>query len=402
MSSVQAINLVVAGHVDHGKSTIIGRLLAETQSLPIDKIKRIQETCDQSGRPFEYSFIIDAFKDEQKKGITIDTARVFFKTIKRPYIIIDAPGHTEFLKNMISGASRAHGGLIVLDAQQGIKENTRRHGYMLSFLGIKQVAVLVNKMDLVEYSQVKFENIIEEFSSFLFKHGITPKLFLPLSGLNGDNFTLKSKNMSWHNGPTLVECLDSFEILIKSSQSPFRMPVQDIYDFGQKIVAGPIETGKIDERDTVVFYPSFKKSKLKAVYQGGAAGLVLQEPLFIERGELATIEKEEAPQIKSNLDVVLFWLSERPMKINTNYIFKMGTAKRNVKLVEVKSLMDSSELKELSKSDEIRINQVAKGSIQLESPLPIDSRGFASCTSRFVIVDDYNIVGGGLVIESKI
>ncbi len=167
------MNIVIAGHVDHGKSTVIGRLLADTDSLPDGKLEFVKQQCEINARPFEYAFLLDApLKDEQSQGITIDSARVFFKTDKRDYIIIDAPGHIEFLKNMISGAARAEAALLVIDANEGVQENSRRHGYMLSMLGIKQLAVLVNKMDLVDYSQSTFEAIVKEYTDFLNSIGI--------------------------------------------------------------------------------------------------------------------------------------------------------------------------------------------------------------------------------------
>ncbi|MCB0732826.1 MAG: GTP-binding protein, partial [Ignavibacteriae bacterium] len=169
------MNIVIAGHVDHGKSTVIGRLLADTNSLPDGKLEFIRHQCEINARPFEYAFLLDALKDEQSQGITIDSARVFFKTVKRDYIIIDAPGHIEFLKNMVSGAARAEAALLVIDANEGVQENSRRHGYMLSMLGIKQIAVVVNKMDLVKYSKEVFEGIVNEYSEFLKSIGVVAK-----------------------------------------------------------------------------------------------------------------------------------------------------------------------------------------------------------------------------------
>src|SRR5512138_538842 len=161
------MNVVILGHVDHGKSTVIGRLLADTGSLPQGKLEQVQAMCERSARPFEYAFLLDALKDEQAQGITIDTARCFFKSAKRDYIIIDAPGHIEFLKNMVTGAARAEAALLVIDAKEGVRENSRRHGYLLSMLGIRQVVVCVNKMDLVGYSQEHFNAIEKEYRGFL-------------------------------------------------------------------------------------------------------------------------------------------------------------------------------------------------------------------------------------------
>src|SRR5262245_30208894 len=181
------LRMVVGGHVDHGKSTVIGRLLADSGSLPRGKLEAVRELCRRTARPFEYAFLLDALKDEQSQGITIDAARVFFTTERRHYIIIDAPGHIEFLKNMITGAARAEAALLVIDAHEGVQENSRRHGYMMSLLGIRQMAVLVNKMDLVAYDQAHFDGIVRRYAEFLERLGLTPDCFIPASGRMGEN-----------------------------------------------------------------------------------------------------------------------------------------------------------------------------------------------------------------------
>lgn len=234
MDTREQMNIVIVGHVDHGKSTVIGRLLADTGSLPEGKLDSVKEYCRKNSRPFEYAFLLDALKDEQAQGITIDTARCFFKTSKRDYIIIDAPGHIEFLKNMVTGASRAEAALLVIDAKEGIKENSKRHGHIVSMLGIKQVVVLVNKMDLVDFSKEVYESIISEFGEFLQKVNIKPINFIPISAFNGDNIAQKSPNTLWYEGPTVLEQLDGFVNKKENRQLPFRMPVQDIYKFTEE------------------------------------------------------------------------------------------------------------------------------------------------------------------------
>src|SRR5210317_1708801 len=171
------MNIVVVGHVDHGKSTVVGRMLSDTDSLPEGKLEQVKENCKRNSKPFEYAFLLDALKDEQAQGITIDTARVFFSTKTRDYIILDAPGHIEFLKNMVTGASRAEAALLVIDADEGVQENSRRHGYMISMLGIKQIAVVINKMDLVDYSKDVFDKIVTEYTAFLNEINIKPVTF---------------------------------------------------------------------------------------------------------------------------------------------------------------------------------------------------------------------------------
>ncbi|MFW5790967.1 MAG: GTP-binding protein, partial [Bacillota bacterium] len=202
------LKLVVAGHVDHGKSTIMGRLLADTDSLPDGKLEQVKETCRRNSKPFEYAFLLDALKEEQSQGITIDAARIFFETDYRKYVILDAPGHIEFLKNMITGAASAEAALLVIDANEGVQENSRRHGYMLSMLGIDQIAVLVNKMDLVDYDEETYKNIVDEYTEFLNEIDVDPLSFIPVSGMEGDNLASKSAKMDWYQGETVLQLLD--------------------------------------------------------------------------------------------------------------------------------------------------------------------------------------------------
>src|SRR3954462_842592 len=192
----EQMNIVIVGHVDHGKSTVVGRLFADTGSLLQGKLEAVRKECQRTGKPFEYAFLLDALIDEQDQGITIDTARCFFKTARRDYIIIDAPGHIEFLKNMISGAARAEAAALIIDAKEGVRENSRRHGYILSMLGIKQVIVCVNKMDLVGHSESHFKTIEREYRAFLSEIGaVSPQQFIPISALNGENLATRSAKM---------------------------------------------------------------------------------------------------------------------------------------------------------------------------------------------------------------
>ncbi|MCX6984006.1 MAG: GTP-binding protein, partial [Lentisphaerae bacterium] len=250
MEMQNLLKIVIVGHVDHGKSTIIGRLLADTGSLPNGKLEQVLENCRRNSKPFEYAFLLDALKNEQRQGITIDMARCFFKTERRNYMIIDAPGHIEFLKNMVTGAARADAALLVIDAHEGIQENSKRHGYILSMLGIRQVAVIINKFDLADYKREVYENIVNEYSDFLRNLGVVATSFIPASGRFGDNIVKDSKNIPWFKGPSILEQLETFALKPDNANKAFRMPVQDIYKFtGQdderRIVAGSIETGKI-------------------------------------------------------------------------------------------------------------------------------------------------------------
>ena len=409
------MNIVIAGHVDHGKSTIIGRLLADTDSLPEGKLEFVKKQCELNARPFEYAFLLDALKDEQAQGITIDSARVFFKTEKRDYIIIDAPGHIEFLKNMVSGAARAEAALLVIDANEGVQENSRRHGYMLSMLGIKQIAVLVNKMDLVGYSQNVFEKIVKEYSAFLDEIGIKAKTYIPVSGREGDGIAKLTENVSWYKGETVLEVLDNFEKEKPAIDKPFRMPVQDVYKFtnmgdNRRIVAGTVEAGRLKVGDEVVFYPSGKRSKVKtfegfntpeitSIEVGDASGFTLEEQIYVTRGEIAVKGGEPKPEVGKKIKANLFWLGRKPFLMEKDYFLKLGTAKVGCKLIKIHKVLNASNLAANEKQNFVGRHEVAEVTLQLNKAIAFDKAENGLSTSRFVIVDEYEISGGGIITE---
>ena len=282
---LERMDIVAVGHVDHGKSTVIGRLMADTGSLPDGKLEQVKNMCKVNARPFEYAFLLDALKNEQAQGITIDTARCFFNTPQRHYIIHDAPGHVEFLKNMITGASRAQAALLVIDAHEGVRENSKRHGYILSMLGIRQISVLVNKMDLLDWDQATFEAIVAEYADFLGRLGVHPTSFIPISARDGDNIVARAAAAPWYDGPTVLEQVEDFKQLDDDLDRPFRMPLQDVYKFTEalddrRIFVGTIETGRVRPGDDVVFLPSGKRSTVKTIeaLSGPAAGRGVRRP----------------------------------------------------------------------------------------------------------------------------
>ena len=412
----ERMNIVIGGHVDHGKSTIIGRLLAYTNSLPSGKLEAVRRECLRTGKPFEYAFLLDALKDERAQGITIDAARVFFKTKKRDYIIIDAPGHIEFLKNMITGAARAESALLVIDAKEGVQENSRRHGYMMSMLGISQLAVLVNKMDLVDYDRGLFERIEREYRGFLAQVGTTPVAFIPVVGRDGDHIAARSESLSWYTGPTVLDLLDAFQSRGDEADQPFRMPVQDVYKFtsrgdSRRIVAGTVESGAARAGDEVVFYPSGKRARIKtleafnsappaAAVAGRATGFTLHEQIYVARGELATLSQERRPEIGSRLRVSLFWLGRNPLVKKKDYLLKIGAARVTVRLEEVHRVIDASNLDATESADRIERHEVAECSLSCNRAIAFDLADAVAATSRFVIVDAYEISGGGIVLEA--
>jgi bifunctional enzyme CysN/CysC len=412
----QRMNIVIVGHVDHGKSTVIGRLLADTHSLPDGKLEQVRAQCELNSKPFEYAFLLDALKDEQAQGITIDAARVFFKSQLRHYLILDAPGHIEFLKNMITGAARAEAALLVIDAAEGVQENSRRHGYMVSLLGIRQLAVLVNKMDLVGWDESVYQRIVKEYGGFLDQVGIQPTAFIPVSGRGGDNIAERSNHLGWYDGPTVLNALDGFRNEPAPTERPFRMPVQDVYKFtkegdDRRIVAGTIDSGVVSVGDMMIFYPSGKKSRVKTIEAfnrppqdraeaGNAVGFTLQEQIYITRGEMATVETEPRPQVTTRLRVSLFWLGKDPMVKRKEYLLKLGTARVTVRVEEVLRVLDASTLDAATQRVAVQRHEVAECVLKLDRAIACDLATDIAATSRFVIVDNFEIRGGGIVREA--
>ncbi|HBL18702.1 MAG TPA: adenylyl-sulfate kinase [Elusimicrobia bacterium] len=414
--------IVVAGHVDHGKSTVVGRLLADTGSLPQGKLEQIRSFCERNSKPFEYAFLLDALKDEQSQGITIDFARIFFKTALRDYLIFDAPGHIEFLKNMVSGASHASAALLVVDAREGVRENTRRHGTMLSMLGVRQIAVLINKMDLVDWKEDVFRGLCEESAAFLAEVRITPAVFIPISGLEGVNIAGTAAQggasgpMPWYRGPTLIEALDRFAADRPAADLPFRMPVQEVYKFTKlgdhrRIIAGTIDSGSIRAGDELVFYPSgktarvatlegFPASPAEPLGAGRAVGFTLSEQIYVRRGELAAKRSETAPKAATRFRASVFWLGKAPLQRGREYVVKLGSARVKAQLESVQRVLDASTLKALEGREDIGRHEVAECVFTLRSPIACDRAEDNVLTGRFVIVDGYEIRGGGLVLEA--
>ena len=412
MELMPKMNIVVVGHVDHGKSTLVGRLLADTDSLPQGKLDQVKADCKRNAKPFEYAFLLDALKDERSQGITIDTARCFFKSKKRQYIIIDAPGHIEFLKNMVSGAARAEAALLLIDAKEGIKENSKRHGYLLSMLGIKQITVCVNKMDLVDYSEKVFDKIEKDYRAFLKQIGVVPEQFIPIAAFHGDNMISKSSKMKWYKGPSILEMLDQFRKAKSADEQVFRMPIQSVYKFTEesddrRIIAGRVEAGKISINDEVIFLPSHKRCRVKTIEgfnlpaqktitAGNSTGVTLTEELYLHRGDIMCRLGESLPQVSSLLQVKIFWMSKKPLMIGKEYKLKIGTAKVTMFVKKINHVLDASNLNSAKKAQVDRYD-VAECILETKMPVAFDLTGDIETTSRFVIVDEYDISGGGII-----
>lgn len=416
ISELERMDVVVVGHVDHGKSTVIGRLMADTGSLPDGKLERVKAMCAANARPFEYAFLLDALKNEQAQGITIDTARCFFDTDRRHYIIHDAPGHVEFLKNMITGASRAQAALLVIDAHEGVKENSKRHGYILSMLGIRQISVLVNKMDLLDWDRSAFEAVVTEYSEFLRRLGVRPSSFIPISARDGSNIVSRAEGVDWYPGPTVLEQVEAFERLDDDLDRPFRMPLQDVYKFtaqgdDRRIFAGTVETGRLRPGDAVAFWPSGKTSTVGAievlqgeepleVHAGEAIGFTLTTQVYARPGELVSRADEAPPIIAERFRATVFWMAAAPLVPGVRYALRIGAARVAVVLEQVISVLDASELESVTGAAHVERHDVAEVVLRATRPVALDPSDVLEATSRFVIVAGHDIAGCGIVMEA--
>jgi bifunctional enzyme CysN/CysC len=405
------LNIVIVGHVDHGKSTLLGRLYADTGSLPDGKLEKVQAICRQQGKEFEYAFLFDAFLEEQEQGITIDTARTFFIWKGRQYIIIDAPGHKEFLKNMVSGAARAEAALLLIDALEGVKEQSKKHGYLLSLLGVRQFAVVVNKMDLVGYRQDVFDGIEKEYREFLAQFKAVPSQFIPVSAKLGDNIVGRSDKMAWYAGPTVLDTLGAFRKEAARSEQPLRLPVQDVYKFdARRIITGRITAGRLKVGDHLVFSPSNKRANIKSVEAfnvepqptegsaGQSIGITLDEQIFVERGEIAT-HQEHLPLVSTAFRANLFWLGKRPLEKGRKYQLRVATKEVDCEVAAIHRIIDTMDLAQQQGSNTVNKNQVAELTLRAKTPVAFDLSASFESTGRFVLVDEYDIAGGGIITE---
>jgi bifunctional enzyme CysN/CysC len=403
------LRVVFVGHVDHGKSTLIGRILHDTGSLPEGKIEEIKKACAAEGMEFEFAFLLDALLEEQKQNVTIDTTEISFRTARRRYAIIDAPGHKEFLKNMITGASRADAAILVIGADEGVREQSRRHAYLLGMLGIKQVIVVVNKMDFVDYSEKRFHEIEQEYRKFLKDLGLDARTFIPASAKQGENVATASMKMKWYCAANVLEALDLLEPQKRDADQPLRFCVQDVYRFdGRRIIAGRIETGTLRVGDQLVFSPANKSSGVAAIERwntpaNGPAvaddsiGITLAEQIFVERGYVAS-HQNETPVETNRFHADLFWIVRDPLRVGHFYELRLATQQVKCQIVSIEQITDSSTLETTTDGrEQLERNEIGRVTIQTRAPLVIDNHDRIPNLGRFVIIDDGQICGGGTI-----
>jgi bifunctional enzyme CysN/CysC len=408
------LRVVFVGHVDHGKSTLIGRIFHDTNSLPDGKVAQIKAACEAEGMDFEYAFLLDSLLEEQEQNITIDTTQIQFRTDRRPYVIIDAPGHKEFLKNMITGAASADAAVLLIAANEGVQEQSRRHGYLLSLLGIKQVVVAINKMDLVGFSEEIFSSVRQEYSAFLKQIGVEARTFVPISAREGINIASRgaldgSDPAPWYQGPSVLEMLDTFEPPVPLNDMPLRFPIQDVYRFDERrIFAGRIESGTLRVGDQLVFSPDNKTSTVASIEvwsaptkteakAGDSVAITLTEQIFVRRGHLASLETD-APIVSNRFKARIFWMGKTNLQKGQPYRIKLATQELDAEIVHIERIIDASTLDTVTSGrDHIAKNDVAEVTLQTRGALVMDNHDRNPLLGRFVIVDNRQVAGGGII-----
>jgi bifunctional enzyme CysN/CysC len=404
------VHIVIVGHVDHGKSTLVGRLLHETGSLPEGKLEMLKAVSARRGMPFEWSFLLDALQTERDQGITIDTTQIRFRTRSRDVVLIDAPGHAEFLRNMITGASQADGAVLIIDALEGVRDQTRRHGYLLHLLGIRQVAVVVNKMDRVDFSAERFKEISDEISAHLTGLGVRPTAIIPISARDGDGVAAHTPRIAWYKGPTVVEALDALEPARPAEALPLRLPVQAIYKFDdRRIVAGRIESGSLVAGDEIVIMPAGKIARIKSVESwpltpvtgrqtaGRSVGITLDRELFVERGDIIA-HAGTSPRDTRRIRARVFWLHDKPLAKGDAILVRLGTREARANVVAIEKAIDPGALSN-EENKAIARNHVGEIDISLAQPIAADPHTENPRTGRLVIEVNGRIAGGGLVLS---
>ncbi len=410
MASQSLLNIVVAGHVDHGKSTLIGRLLLDTRSLPKGKLAEIRKISRELGKETELAYLTDQLKEEREHSMTIDTAQIFFKTRKRNYCIIDAPGHAELIKNMITGASLADAAVLIVDAAEGIREQTTRHAYIIGMLGMDTLIVVLNKMDLAGYKKEKFEQVKTELLRSMQSLKLKPLFLIPVSAREGVNICKRPAEMSWYKGPFLLQALDSIKPRLEDRHKPLRFAIQDIYTIdGQTITAGKVLSGRIAQGQSVAILPGQKETKIGSIKTfekfprkagtGENIGLIVDCP--VKRGQIIS-EKNNTPMVTRRFKADIFWISEIPLNINTPLILRCSTQAAPCRITNIEQRIDSSTLAVIEKNARtLNYNEIAGAEIETEQAVVLDNFRSIAELGRIVIEQNNIPLAAGIITQTS-
>ncbi|MCW8896217.1 MAG: sulfate adenylyltransferase subunit CysN [Sulfurimonas sp.] len=427
----EILRFITCGSVDDGKSTLIGRLLYDSKMIFEDQLAAIEKDSKKSGTTgdkIDLALLVDGLASEREQGITIDVAYRFFSTEKRKFIIADTPGHEQYTRNMATGASTADVAIILIDARTGVLTQTKRHSYIASLLGIKNIIVAINKMDIVDFSQDRFEEIKKDYESIIPKlpsHDDVEFNYIPISALDGDNILTNSPKSSWYRGKPLMELLDSVDIS-KAVNETFRLPVQYVSrpHLNFRGFCGTIASGSISVGDEITVLPSRKTSRVKSIVSNDikdlrpitkdetvetierafapmATTITLEDEIDISRGDMI-VKSDSIPEVSSKFSVMTVWMDEKPLQLNQNYVIKRATSVINGSFKSIEYKKDANTFEELS-ADKLELNDIAKCTLSLDREIAVDAYDKNRYTGSFIIIDRYtnNTVGAGMIIEKS-
>lgn len=415
-SQKEILRFTTAGSVDDGKSTLIGRLLYDSKAIFQDQLEAVEESSKNKG--FDYvdlSLLTDGLKSEREQGITIDVAYRYFETPKRKFIIADTPGHVQYTRNMVTGASTANLAIILIDARKGMLEQTHRHSFIASLLGIPHVIVCVNKMDLVDYSEDVFNKIVSDYESFSSKLNVKDIRFIPISALVGDNVVNKSENMPWYKGGTLIHELENVHISSDLNHVDCRFPIQTVIrphregfqDF--RGYAGRIEGGVFKPGDTIKALPSGFTTTVKEIYVGEktvdeafspiSVTMTLEDEIDISRGDML-VRENNSPEIQQNLELLVTWMNEKPLTSSRKLLVKHTTLETKAMVGDILYEVDINTLHRIEGVTELVLNSIGRVNLRVAQPFYIDNYKRNRSTGSLILIDPqtYETVGAGMII----
>ncbi len=408
------LRLLTAGSVDDGKSTLIGRLMFDSKQLyedQLDALERDSKRVGHAGEDIDYALLLDGLKAEREQGITIDVAYRYFSTAKRKFIIADTPGHEQYTRNMITGGSTANLAIILIDARHGVITQTKRHTYLANLLGIKHVVVAINKMDLVDYNQERFEEIKADYKAFVTQLDVPDVNFIPLSALKGDNVVEKGDNMDWYHGPCLLEFLENVHVSSDRNFDDLRYPVQYVLrpDIKFRGFSTSVASGIIKKGDEVMVLPSMKKSKVEKIvtYDGEldyafppqSVTVTLEDEIDISRGDML-VHPDNLPRVERQFEAMLVWMDETDMNLSTQFYIKQANNNTKARIDEIKYKVDVNTL-EKSNIEKFKLNEIGRVVITTTKPLFFDPYKKNKQTGSFILIDPvtHNTCAVGMIID---
>ena len=408
------LRLLTAGSVDDGKSTLIGRLLFDSKKLyedQLDALVRDSEREGHAGEEIDYALLLDGLKAEREQGITIDVAYRYFSTAKRKFIIADTPGHEQYTRNMVTGASTANLAIILIDARKGVITQTRRHSFLVSLLGIKHIVLAVNKMDLVDYSQEVYDKICKDYSDFVTPLGFPDIRFFPLSALKGENVVEVSDKMPWYNGKSILEHLETIHITSDRNFNDFRYPVQYVVrpSLDYRGFSGNVASGIVKKGDEIMVLPSRKKSTVKEIvtYDGNldyafppqSITITLEDEIDVSRGDML-VHPNNVPKVERHFEAMLVWMDEEPMNSNTQFIIKHASQTTKARIDKVRHLVDVNTL-EKKDANTFGLNEIGRVVITTAKPIFFDAYAKNRETGSFIFIDPitHNTCAVGMIID---